>query len=105
MSEPVDTIQLEIEPIPPDTISTVKPEIVPLIEKVLRESGRTELLQTNQFQVNIEKNFPSAEIVVVGLTFLTNIALEAFKELVLPEMKKHWKIKQKSKRNAKKSKK
>jgi hypothetical protein len=41
MTEPFENIELELEPIPPDTIASGKAELMPLIQQVLRNAGKT----------------------------------------------------------------
>ena len=98
MDKPLEIIELEVEPIPPDTIASAKSELVSLIEATLRDAGKEDLLLNRQIQVEVEKTFPTDAVIVVGLTLLTGIALETYKELILPALRKRFKIKQKSKK-------
>jgi hypothetical protein len=94
-------IELTIQPIPPDTISSVKADLRPIIEAALREAGQEHLLTEGQIQVEVEQTFPTDQIITVGLTLLSGIALETFKEVVLPRLKKHFRTKQKRQRKGK----
>lgn len=67
---------MTIQPIPPDTLSSVKAELLPTIEAVLREAGQERLLAEGQIQVEVEQTFPTDEVVVVGFGLLSGIALE-----------------------------
>ena len=88
-------IELIIEPIPPDTISSVKAEILPTIKNALREAGQGQLLDEKQIKVEVEQTFPTDEVIVVGFTLLSGIALVTYKEIILPELKKRFKAWQK----------
>jgi len=90
-------VELTIQPIPPDTVSSVKAELLPAIEAALREAGQEQLLAEGQIQVEIEKTFPTDQVIIVGLTLLSQVALETFKEVVLPRLKKRHRVRQKRK--------
>jgi len=96
-------IELTIVPIPPDTLASVKAELEQNIEAALRDAGRESLLAEGQIQIEIEQTFPTDQVIVVGITLLSGMALETFKAIVLPHLKK-WvevKIKQVRKRKGK----
>ncbi len=97
-------IELTIQPIPPDTISSVKAELLPTIEAALREAGQEQLLTEGQMQVEVEQTFPTDEVVVVGFTLLSAIALETYKEIILPTLKKRFRAWQKRRRKSKRKK-
>ena len=97
MAEPVEVIELQLIPIPPDTIASAKQELMPLIEAALYEAGREDLLSEKQIQIEIEKTFPTDQAVIIGLTLLSGIALETYKALILPRLKERFEVKQKSK--------
>jgi hypothetical protein len=98
MSEPVEVIELELTPVPPDTLASSKEELMPLIEAALRDAGREDLLSGKDIQIQIEKTFPTNEVIIVGLTFLSNVALETFKALILPRLRRRFEVRQRSKR-------
>ena len=103
-AEEVEYIELTIQPIPPDTVSSAKADLLPTIEAALREAGREQLLTEGQMQVEMEQTFPTDQVIVVGLTLLSGIALETYKEIVLPWLKKRFRTKQKRKRKGKRKK-
>ena len=90
-------IELELTPIPPDTIASAKEELLPLIKSTLRDAGRADLLSKDHLQVQIEKTFPTDAAIIVGLTLLSGVALETYKSLLLPRLKKRFEVKQKPK--------
>lgn len=96
MPQNPETVELEIKPIPPDTVASVKEELIPLVETTLREAGRENLLSDEQIQIEIEKTFPVDQAIIVGLAFLSGIALETYKALILPKLKKRFEVKEKS---------
>jgi hypothetical protein len=97
----VSNPETEAEYIPPDTVSSVKAEILPIVEAALREAGQEQLLTTGEFQIEVEKTFPTDLAVVAGLTFLSQIALETYKATVLPWLKKRFSVKEKRRRKTK----
>ena len=94
-------IELSIRPIPPDTVSSVKAEILPIVEAALREAGQEQLLTTGEFQIEVEKTFPTDPAIVVGLTFLSQIAVETYKAIILPRLKNRFQVKEKRRRKGK----
>jgi hypothetical protein len=95
ISEEAQYIELIIEPIPPDTISSAKSEILPTIKNALREAGQEQLLDEKQIEVEVEKTFPTDEVIVVGFTLLSGIALATYTGIILPELKRRFKAWQK----------
>lgn len=88
-------VELTIKPIPPDTIASVKAELLPYIRSILKEQGKDNLLTDGEIVIEVEKTFPTDEIVVIGLTLLSQVALETFKTLILPKLKKRFETRQK----------
>ena len=101
MTEIIETITLEVIPIPPDTIASAKQDLVPLIERTLREAGRDNLLSDQDITIEFEMAFPTDTAIVVALTFACAMALETYKELILPLLKKRFQVKQKTRRKGK----
>ena len=97
-------IELTIQPIPPDTLSSVKADLLPAIEAALRDAGREQLLTEGQMQVEVGKTFPTDEVIVVGFTLLSAVALETYKAIVLPTLKRRFKAWQKRRRKSKRRK-
>jgi len=102
MPEPLEVIEVELTPIPPDTVSSVKEELIPLIEATLREAGKEDLLSPEYIQIEVEKTFPTDAAIIVILTLLTSMALETYKELILPAWKRRYEVKQRLKDKNKK---
>ena len=98
MSDLKEVIELEIVPIPPETVASTKEHVIPLVEEALREAGRQELLTDGEIQIQVEQTFPVDAVIVLGLTFLSQIALETYKEVILPRLKQRYMVKSKSKR-------
>ena len=92
-----ERIELSIAPIPPDTLASVQAELEQEIEAALRESGHEDLLASGQIQIEVEETFPINEVITVGLTFLSGIALEVIKATVIPRLKKRFEVKQRRK--------
>jgi len=102
--EEAEYIELTIEPIPPDTLSSIRADILPVIEAALREAGQEQLLTDGQIQVEVEQTFPTDEIIIVGFTLLSGIALETYNAIVLPALKKRFKAWQKRRQTSKRKK-
>ncbi len=82
MTTPVQFVELELHPIPPDTVASAKQDVPVLIEQSLRDAGQDHLFAEQQFLVEIEKTFPTDEAIIVGLTFLAGIGIETYKFLL-----------------------
>ena len=100
-AEEAEYIELTIRPIPPDTVSSVKSEFIPLIRAALRDAKQVHLLDSKELQVEVEKTFPTDPAIVVGLTLLSGIALETYKAIILPRLKKRFQVEEKRRRKAK----
>ena len=59
------------------------------------------MLTSGEFQVEMEKTFPTDPAIVVGLNFLSQIALETYKTIVLPRLEKRFPVKEKRRRKVK----
>ncbi len=99
MTEPVQVLQVEITPFAPDTVSSVKSELTPLIEQVLRETQHEDLLKNSQIQVEIEKTFPIDEAIVVAISLGGKIAYDVWRDLILPRLKSRYSVREKSKKD------
>jgi len=83
-----------VAPIPPDTVATVKSEIVPFTRQILEESGQAGLWDEGKIQVEVEKALSlEEELVVVGIQLLTTLAAKAFETLVLERWKERFELK------------
>lgn len=91
-------IELAVQPIPPDTVSSVRAELLPLIEDALHRAGKESLLTEGQVRIEVEQTFPTDEVIVIGFTLLSGIALETYKTIVLPALKKRFRTRQKRRR-------
>ena len=102
MAKPSETdqeiIELLLEPIPPDTLDTIKAELVPLVQEALREAGREQLLVDGEIRIEIEKTFPidwvefSKIATVAVFRLATGIAVACFKEFGIPAIKRRFKV-------------
>lgn len=111
MAKPSETdqeiIELLLEPIPPDTVDTIKAELVPLVQEALREAGREQLLVDGEIRIEFEKTIPidwvglSKIATVAVFTLVTLIAVENYKAFVIPTLKKRFKVKAKKRRKKK----
>lgn len=101
-SKEAQYIELIIEPIPPDTISSSRAEVLPAIKDALQEAGQEELLDEEQIKIEVEQTFPTDEVIVVGFTLLSGVALATYTEIILPELKRRFKAWQKRRQMVKK---
>ena len=93
-----EIFELVVIPNPPDNVMTVKEELLPYIKKTLKEKNLDPLLSKGEIQFDVEKTFPTDEVVIIVVTLLSGMALETFKEIILPELKRRFKVWQKSRR-------
>jgi hypothetical protein len=86
-------IELEVAPIPPDTVATIREELLPLIEATLRKAGQEKLLEQGELKVEIEPALTvEEESIIVVLTFLSLMSLETYKAILEFEIKKYFAI-------------
>jgi hypothetical protein len=105
MSNPIEVIEFELIPIPPDTVASVKEELMPLIEATLREAGQSHLLSDEHIQIEFEQTAPiDNQTLFVVLTFLSAAALETYK-LILKRIDERYPVKKKSRTKKKKARK
>ncbi len=100
MAEDAQIITVRLTPIPPDTVRAGKEEVEPFVETALRNAGREDLLSKDQLQVRVEKTFPVDAVIVVVFTLGSNIALEIFKSVVLPALKRKFQVEEQPKDQA-----
>lgn len=87
---------LEIAPIQPKTVVAVQAEIRSKIEEILRENGKEDLLKNGEISVDVAENMPlDAGVISVTLTLLSQVALETFKQVILPWLKRKYEVRQK----------
>lgn len=60
------------------------------------KSGKSELLTNNEISVSVEETFPTAEAVHVLFTLGGGVALEVFKQVILPWLKEKYETRFKS---------
>ena len=102
ISERPQYIELIIEPIPPDTVSSTKAKILPFIKDAMQRAGQEQMLDEEKILAEMEQTFPTDEVIIVGFTLLSGIALATYEKIILPELKKHFKTKQKRRQMVKK---
>ena len=90
MDERAETVELAITPIPPDTASATKDELLAYVEQTLRDAGHADLLAAGQLQVEVERTFPTDAAVLLGITVLSRMAEETFRQVVLPALKRRY---------------
>jgi len=96
---------LEVVPIPPKTVASVKAEIQSHIEELIRENGQGDLLESGQISVDVAETMPiNAEVLHVTLTLASGVALEVFKQVILPWLKRKYEVRQQKADDEEKSK-
>lgn len=86
---------LELAPIPPHSVESLQAEIQSDIEEMLRENGKEDLLKSGQISVDVAENMPlDSEVIRVTLTLLSGVALETFKQVILPWLKRKYEVRQ-----------
>ncbi len=87
MTEPNEILRLEITSVPPDTAASVRKDVLELIAKALSEESGGRSIAPDDILVETRKPFPTDPLVVVIVSFVTQLALEFFKTVVLPKLK------------------
>jgi hypothetical protein len=95
MNETGAFIELELHPIPPDTVASAKQDALPLIEVALRDAGQEQLLTNGEIVAEVEKTFPTDEAIIVGLTFLAGIGIETYK-VILDVLRERFEVRERS---------
>ena len=90
--EPQSVELLTLEPIPPDTVASMRAELMPTIEMALRQNNKESLLENNEISLEMEHTFPTDQIVVVVAVMITTMAVKVFEEIILPELKKKYRV-------------
>jgi len=108
-------LELLIEPIPPDTVDTIREELPTLVREALIEADQEDLLTTGQIAIQFEKTLPIDWIELsrmaadagIKATFalIGGAALKTFEVIVLPILKKRAKVWEKRRRKARRGKK
>ena len=98
MSDEINQEEVEVAPIPPDTVATVQLEVEKYIADGLREKGQHDLLESQQIAVTVEETFPGAEVVHLLFTLSGGIAIETFRQVILPWLKRKYETRHKSKK-------
>ena len=86
---------IELVPIPPDTVESVQAEVESAITEALKKNGKESLLNDGDISVDVEETFPTADAVHVAFTLLSGIALETFKQIILPWLKTRYEVRRK----------
>jgi hypothetical protein len=89
-----NTIQIEITPVPPATLSTTEKELLPLIEAAIRDQGQGALLDSGELKIQIPQTFPDTAVTVIVVTYLCKAAYEVVKKVVIPVLQKKYGVRQ-----------
>lgn len=85
--------ELELRPIPPETVASTQQQIMPLIETALRDAGHADAITNGQVVVRVEQTFPVNEAIIVALTFLAGMGLEMYK-FILDMLRDHYDVRE-----------
>lgn len=97
-----EQIELAIRPIAPQTVETLKQQFVSDIRDALREAGREDLLNEGHIQITDERGFPLDQFILIGITLASQIAIETYKQIVLPKLRRRYSIEEKDTGNEEK---
>ena len=97
MTEFSQSYELKISPVSPETVSSVKEDVRPMIELALREAGYENLLAEGQIRVNVEQTFPTDAAMMVAVTLLSKVAYDVFKEVILPKLRSRFVVEERPK--------
>jgi hypothetical protein len=90
-----ELFQLIVRPIPPDTVASVREEILADIEAALKEKGQEGLLTSEELHPELEKTFPVAELVILAIKAATPIAVWAVNEIIVPKLREKYGVERK----------
>jgi hypothetical protein len=83
-------VQIEITPLPPATFSTTEQELLPLIEKAIRQQGHGDLLDSGDLRIQIEQTFPTSVVIIIVVTYLCKAALKVVEKVVIPVLQEKY---------------
>jgi hypothetical protein len=86
----VEEIELVIEPVPPDTVDSVKAALEPLIRQRLEATEQVHLLDEEGIVLDLEQTFPTDAAVTALLYLASGIALKTFEATLLPEIQRKY---------------
>ena len=82
MNDVVEFAELELRPIPPDTVASAKGDVEQVIQQALRNNKQAQCFPSPQVLFDVQRTFPTDEAIIVGLTFLAGIGIETYKFLL-----------------------
>lgn len=91
-----EQIELAIRPIAPQTVETLKQQFVSDIRGALQEAGREDLLSEGHIQITDERTFPVDQLILIGISLASQIAIETYKQIVLPRLRRRYSIEEKN---------
>jgi hypothetical protein len=86
----LEEVELVVEPVPPDTVDSVKAAFEPLIRQSLKEAGQTRLLDEGEIALDLEQTFPRDAAVTALFYLASGIALKTFEATVLPDIQRKY---------------
>jgi hypothetical protein len=87
-----DYVELLVRPFSYQDTATIKDQFEKEVRAALRESEQEKLLDEGQISVEIQQDFAMEGVVLVGLTFLSQIAVETYKQIILPKLRKRFSL-------------
>jgi hypothetical protein len=97
MPDDVQSVRLELTPLPPYTIDEGKQEVEALIAEALREAGQENLLQQQQIQVTKEQTFPTDVVIIVVIKLGAAVAYATYTQIILPKLREYFKVREQGK--------
>jgi hypothetical protein len=89
-----NTIQLEITPVPPATLSTTEKEVLPLIEAAIRDQGQGDLLDSGELKFEVQQTFPGTLVTIIVVKCLCKAAYKIVEKVVIPLLQKKYGVRQ-----------
>lgn len=86
-------VKLEVRPTGTETVDLIADRVPRYIEQLVKEDDKAELLANDEIQIEVEETFPTAEVVVIALTFLTQAAIEYWKYRLEKKLKEKYAVK------------
>jgi hypothetical protein len=82
-------IELRLTPVKPTKRSDIALNAMPTVRAALSAAGKKELLDKGDIKISQSENFPDlgSPFVTIVITLASNIALETYKQVILPKLK------------------
>ena len=89
---PRQQVKLQVQPTGTESVDLIKDQLPKYIDQVIREDGKETLLANNELQLEFEETFPTTEVIIIGLTLLSQAAIEYWKYRLEKKLKEEYNV-------------